>query len=397
MIEQVTGLLLGLFALTYTSYITWHNGYGVWGLDIIGDYTAQLMFPGESDLRHAYDKYKTTAPPTGSPTDYKPPCDLCGDNEVLVGHTIAPQSPSTWPGRGGQSCTDWGRPSSSDINPVTAYRHAQWVNDCGKYRPDTLPPPTSLLADGCTAVAGMMGIPDHRAFVDPREYISLRLFGMSTKQLYASSMKTLVQAHDPAQFPNGTPYQNMREQYAHTFSKLGETATLAWDTCYIQTFRDNLGMRASGGARVFIPPQLISFYTRAAKPTWFAYNSNDPDYYYPTQWLIPGYPVSASLQGLMAVTLGSAAVEGHKSLTSFCRSQGFQSCYGGYTADGLLLSACEWTPDIGAEKPRSTAAPGTIEIRGLNKWSAEEARRYIDQFLQYNNCRGETTGFANRA
>lgn len=394
MIEQVTGLLLGLFALTYTSYITWHSGYGVWGLDTVGEYTAQLMFPGESDLRHAFDKYKSTAPPTGSPTDYKPPCDLCGDNEVLTGHTTQPTTPSTWTGAGGKQCKEWNSSSRSDLNPVIAMRHSKWIKECGNYRPSSLPP-TSLLTDQCTAVAGLMGIPDHRAFVNPREYISLRLFGMSNKQLYASSIKTLMVAHDPAQFPNGSPYQNMREQYAHTYAKLGESATMAWDTYYIQSFRDNLGLRTSGGARVFIPPQLVSFYTRDCKPTWFAYNSADRDYYNPLQWLIPGYAAGTSLQGALSVTMGSAATEGRVSLADFCRSQKFQSCYAGYTMDSLLLSACEWTPDLHALKSTAPSPPGTVEIRGLLKWTDAEARLYIDQFMQFDQCRGDTTGFAN--
>jgi len=387
MIEQVTGLLLGLFALTYTSYITWHNGYGVWGLDTVGEYTAQLMFPGESDLRHAFDKYKTTAAPTGSPADYKPPCDLCGDNEVLTGHTTAPRPPATWTGRNGKTC--------SDDHGRGVWERTHWKSNCGSVRPDTLPPPTSLLTDRCTAVAGVMGIPDHRAFVNPREYISLRLFGMSIKQLYASSIKTLALAHDPVQFPSGSPYQNMREKSAHTYTALGYSATMAWDTYYIQSFRDNLGMRSSGGVRVFIPPQLVSFYTRDCKPTWFAYNSSAPDYYNPLQWLIPGYAVDGSLQGALSLTMGSPATEGRVSLADFCHSQKFLSCYGGYTADGLLLSACEWTPDIRTEKSNSGIAPGTVKLRGLNEWTDAEARLYIDQFMQYDKCRGDTTGFAN--
>lgn len=386
MIEQVTGLLLGLFAVTYTSYITWHNGMGVWGLDVIGDYTARLMFPGESELRHAYDKFKSTAPPTGSPTDYKPPCDLCGDDEVLVGHTTVSQPAATWRGRNGRTC--------SDNHGRGIWERSHWNFNCGSVRPATLPPPTSLLTDRCTAVAGMMGIPDHRAFVDPREYISLRLFGMSIKQLYASSMKDLVQAHDPAQFPNGTPYQNMRGNYAHTYSKSGYYATMAWDTYYEQSFRDNLGMRASGGTRVFIPPQLISYYTKDCKPTWFAYNSSDPDYYWPTQWLIPGTPATESLQGTLALTMGSATVEGIPSLTAYCRSQRFLSCTGGYTLDGLLVSACEWTPDLHNLKTSTPAAPGTIEVRGLSKWSKEDAITYINQFLQFDKCTSQTSGFA---
>jgi hypothetical protein len=384
MIAEVSGVFLGLFGLVYTSYITWHAGDNIWGLDTIGDYTARLLYPGESDIRHAYDRYRAQQTTPGTFSVNEPPCNLCGDDSVTVGNGIAPNEPLTWKGKDGKDCSDIGGVSESwalRLNPLGALYAAQWDSTCGKYRPENQPAQTSLLTDKCTAVAGMNGIPDRRLFWSPRDYIAMRLFGRTVAQLYPLSDKLLT-SYNKTTFTRGNPYQNMRVSEICTATNNDNVSSFAWDCYYQPQYRDDL-MLDSGKKIFFLPPQLITYNTDRLERF-------GDDYANSSQWLLVGKPHTGTMRGSFSSRTNLQYAD---TLASFCQRNKFLAWYGGYTADGLLVTACEWTPDLGNPVPASPGVPQGATVRGLKDWTPAECREYINKYMQYTACMYKLSDF----
>lgn len=388
MFPVLSGVLLGLTSLAWVSYYVYHAGPDVWLVSKTGEYVADLVYPGESDIKSAYKAFTGQPGVPGQPGSLQPPCDLCGDKSALIDPN--PRQVQEWIGTDGKVCLARQMPRLDTTNgviqlfnsPVEAYRAATYARRCASTRPPDRTPGTSLTLGRCTAVAGFQGIPDRKAFTNPKDYIAQRLFGKTIQQLRVMTPEQLHNlAYDKVAFGAGPMYPSwgVGVQHRSTSSNgTGAVGTYRYDYFYAPVYDGDLGQ--AHPYAVFMPPMLYTVARSMFESTGFSGTSGTGETFLPSQWLVADQPY----KGPMSAICDNSSH--NRTLAEWANSsQRFAACATLSWADGKQVSVCEYSPSFSWSA--SLPSPDNDKARGLPDWTDAEARDYIDYYMRFRTMR----------